>query len=148
MAKAGLCIGTVQHQLPGAHDDSPRRSWAGYRAEWSDPAEKLSVVLSNNPGLCKSFRLGQTVVQIVLNRKTYYRCHTCSCTRFHKDRCFTICRRVSIYENNDAVRKAIAENDKLFMQRGAGRIERVYSSDNAFVVPEATLQIHWSEAIR
>ena len=111
-------------------------AWAGYRAEMVRiPAEKLSVICLSNLGSANPSVLAKSVVQIVLDEKPTTGTPAPAPASVKTD----VSPFAGVYrsENNDAVRKLITENDKLFMQRGAGRIELSYSSDNTFVVPGA-----------
>ncbi len=111
-------------------------AWAGYRAEMVRiPDEKLSVICLSNLGSANPSVLARAVVQIMLNEKPTTGTPAPAPASVKTD----VSPFAGAYrsENNDAVRKLITENDKLFMQRGAGRIELSYSSDNTFVVPGA-----------
>jgi len=110
--------------------------WAGYRAEFVRlPDEKLSVICLSNLGSVNPTSLARAVVQICLNEKPKSGVPPPAPASVNVD----TSPYASSYrsETNDAVRKLVAEGGKLFLLRGAGKIELSYVSENTFVVPGA-----------
>ncbi len=113
-------------------------AWAGYRAEFVRlPSEKLSVICLSNLASANPSALAKTVVQICLNEKPKTGTPTPASGSATVDTSpFAGSYRSETY---DAVRKLVTEGNKLFILRGAAKVELNYASENTFVVPGAAV---------